>query len=154
MLRLSAIFLCSSLIFKLTAGPEESILAGRAVATYWQPNTVEGKVVEDVLIELNDTPKKRRKVILVRFSIPESQYKKWREDLPLIHQFRISRAPKGDSILLESLGVSELNTDTQEFRQGSFPFWLLLKGNENTKLPYGKMVKAYTSLDWPLGPEH
>lgn len=84
----------------------------------------------------------------VQFSLPCTETPQWLNRKSQVQEFRLEREERADSVLEEFLNCAP--DSTKKFPQ--IPIWTLAAGVRGKKLPFGKVVPSYRSLDLPRIP--
>lgn len=87
--------------------------------------------------------------VQVRFSLPCAEHPEWLGRKTSVQKFRLKREQDADSVLKEFYDCPPVSAD-KCVHLGRL--WSPLPGNEDEKLPFGRRVPSYRSIDLPLAP--
>jgi len=122
---------------------------GDAVAFSGAETALNGIVWADVLIVKSKGVKSPQELVIVQLSVPESEWDHWLSEISSVHNFRVRRAKIKEEELVEHEHFIDKESGA---KIGEYPVWHMLTGNEMMKIPFGKRIPVYDSLDWPVRP--
>jgi hypothetical protein len=137
------LFLCSLSSAGAAPKPRSETLTGRVVA-YSPPHTcINGNGYWSAAIQLSRA-KDRAEFVRVELSLACGKNLEWISDKPFTRRFRLIRNKDCDAVMETSVPI--------EPGDQRLPLWKAVGGAEDVALPFGKTIRCYHSVDFPLAP--
>lgn len=150
---LSYTFLVWACLQSLSASSAHPKLVSGKIIAYAGPLAcLNGNAYWSMIIHVRTPKDIRAPLIRVNFSLPCNESPKWLSAKPSLQRFRLVRDKNSDAVLEEFMGSVDQKTGKTTKQDPSFPIWKHLPGTEQEKLPFGKIVPSYRSVDLPLEP--
>ena len=150
---LMGILISTSLAFSEPSSKVET-MAGRIVAYSDGLTCLNGNAYWSMLIHVQDhATDVPSQFVEVGFSVPCNKSPEWLTRKSSLQKFRLTRDQDADSVLKEFIdcATESPNGHTPESCP-HVPMWKLVPNAEYEKLPFGKRVPSYRSVDLPLAP--
>jgi hypothetical protein len=126
-------------------------MAGRIVAYSNGMACLNGNAYWSMLIHVQDSVPSQ--FVEVQFSLPCDKSPEWLTRKSTLKKFRLTRDQQTDSVLKEFIdcGTASPSGRTAESCP-HIPIWKRVPGAEHEKLPFGRQVPIYRSVNLPLSP--
>ena len=149
------LLLCTSVCsFPVVPAPAFTVISGRIVAySDVEPLAcLNGNAYWSMIIHVQNAKDAQAEFVRVRFSLPCGETPKWLSARQSERRFRLIRDKDSDEVLDEFVNFVEQSTGAKAKPAQSLPIWKYPPGAEKEKLPFGRVVPAYQSVDLPLAP--
>ena len=134
--------------------PKVETMAGRIVAYSNGLTCLNGNAYWSMLIHLyGHATNVPSQFVEVRFSLPCNNTPEWLTRKSSLQKFRLTRDRHADSLLREFIDCSAESPNGDAPQPcPHVPVWKLVPGAEGEKLPFGRRVPTYRSVDLPSTP--
>jgi hypothetical protein len=131
------------------ASQRHETITGRIIAYSKPLECLNGNAYWSMIVRVVETKHASRLFVRVNFSLPCEKSPAWPSAKSTTQKFRLIRDKGSDQILVEFMDSIHASTEQEAQR---LPLWTLVSGAEQEKLPFGKIVPSYLSVDLPLAP--
>jgi len=127
-------------------------LSGLIVAYTDTPMCLNGNAYWAMIIRVQPNRNATAEFIEVDFSLPCDKSPEWLLTRQAVRKFRLVRQKGCDSELTEFNLVLDQPSGGKPIPYPDWPVWDHPPGAADVKLPYGRVLRCYRSLDLPLAP--
>lgn len=128
-------------------------ISGRVVAYNTLIECLNGNAYWSMIIRVQDPGKVGSELIEVEYSQSCGKRPTWLDSKSAAQEFKLMRYKAGDEVLTEFLRCeSDLSPQRPQKPCLPAPIWKQVPGADEEKLPFGRVLPCYRSIDPPLVP--
>lgn len=124
-------------------------IEGYVVAFSSLPVCLNGNAYWSAMVRVAQPETTAAQFLLIEFSLPCDMTPKWLK-AEGVQRFRLTRSKEDDSVLKEYLGC--VNVDDRREQPACIPMWTYVSEGAKSQLPFGQVVPAFHSADFPPKP--
>jgi hypothetical protein len=147
-----ALMLFSSPVASFTSSQVIRTIGGKAVAISTAQLSLNGNTYVSILVHSIHRAKTHSQFTVIRLSIPDAGFEKWRSDLLKIQRFAIRHGSRQHSPLKKFIPLVQDDPSNSTKSPQLVPAWQILPGNEILHIPFNESVPSFNSADWPEAP--